>query len=63
VHKFVDEVGPAISDKSRRQNVVDAALDPAEDLLTARPEVQQGLIVFVFTVTRKVRQGGRRICQ
>lgn len=44
LHKFVDEVSPAISDKSRRKNVIDAALDLAEDLFTARIEFLRSVV-------------------
>jgi len=38
VHKFVDEVSPAITDPSRRKAAIDAALDLAEELSAARIE-------------------------
>jgi hypothetical protein len=49
VRKFVDEVNPAVTDQSRRKKVVDAALDLAEELLTARIE-------FLRTVVRSAGQ-------
>lgn len=44
VRKFVDEVSPAITDKSRRKNVIDAALDLAEELFTARIEFLRSVV-------------------
>lgn len=44
VRKFVDEVSPAITDQSRRKTVVDAALDLAEELLTARIEFLRSVV-------------------
>lgn len=44
VRKFVDEVSPAITDKSRRKNVIDAALDLAEELFTTRIEFLRSVV-------------------
>lgn len=49
VRKFVDEVNPAVTDQSRRKKVIDAALDLAEELFTARIE-------FLRTVVRSAGQ-------
>ncbi len=49
VRKFVDEVGPEVIDQSRRKKVIDAALDLAEELFTARIE-------FLRTVVRSAGQ-------
>ncbi len=49
VRKFADEVGPEATDQSRRKKVVDAALDLAEELFTARIE-------FLRTVVRSAGQ-------
>jgi hypothetical protein len=38
VRKFVDQVSLLLPDQSRRKTVVDAALDLADDLVTARME-------------------------
>jgi len=44
VHKFVDEVTPVIADQSRRKTVIDAALDLAEELVTARIEFLRSVV-------------------
>ncbi len=49
VRKFADEVGPEVTDQSRRKKVIDAALDLAEELFTARIE-------FLRTVVRSAGQ-------
>ena len=36
VRKFVDQITPVLPEQSRRKTVVDAALDLADDLVTAR---------------------------
>lgn len=38
VRAFVNEISPAITDKSQRKGVIDAALNLAEELSTARIE-------------------------
>ena len=38
VRKFVDRIGHMVPEQPRRQTVVDAALDLAEELVTARIE-------------------------
>jgi hypothetical protein len=44
VRKFVDAVTPALADQSRRKTVVDAALDLAEELVTARIEFLRAVV-------------------
>lgn len=44
VRKFVDQVGPVLPDQSRRKTVVDAALDLADDLVTARLEFFRSVV-------------------
>jgi hypothetical protein len=44
VRKFVDEVTPVIADQSRRKTVIDAALDLAEELGTARIEFLRSVV-------------------
>ena len=44
LHKFVDEVTPVLADQSRRKTVIDAALDLAEELLTARIEFLRSVV-------------------
>lgn len=44
VRKFVDQVGPVLPDQSRRKTVVDAALDLADDLVTARMEFFRAVV-------------------
>ncbi len=44
VRKFVDEVTPALADQSRRKTVIDAALNMAEELLTARTEFMRSVV-------------------
>jgi hypothetical protein len=44
VRKFVDEVGPVLPEQSRRKAVVDAALDLADDLVTARMEFFRSVV-------------------
>jgi hypothetical protein len=44
VRKFVDEVTPVITDQSRRKTVIDAALDLAEELVTARIEFLRSVV-------------------
>jgi hypothetical protein len=49
VRKFVDQVHGEIPDESRRKNVIDAALDLTEELVTGRIE-------FVRSVVRSAGQ-------
>ncbi len=44
VRKFVDQVGAQIPDQSRRKTVIDAALELAEELVTARIEFFRSVI-------------------
>lgn len=44
VRKFADEVTPVLADQSRRRTVIDAALDMAEELLTARIEFPRSVV-------------------
>ena len=44
VRKFVDQVEPVLPDQSRRKAVVDAALDLADDLVTARMEFFRSVV-------------------
>lgn len=44
VRKFVDQVGPVLPDQSRRKTVVDAALDLAEELTSARIEFFRSVV-------------------
>ena len=44
VRKFADEVTPVLADQSRRKTVIDAALDMAEELLTARIEFLRSVV-------------------
>lgn len=44
LRKFVDEVTPVIADQSRRKTVIDAALDLAEELVTARVEFLRSVV-------------------
>ena len=36
IRKFVDQVGGEVPDEARRKNVIDAALDLTEELVTGR---------------------------
>jgi hypothetical protein len=49
VRKFVDQVGGELPDESRRKNVIEAALDLTEELVTGRIE-------FVRSVVRSAGQ-------
>ncbi|MDR3664086.1 MAG: hypothetical protein P4L86_27490 [Mycobacterium sp.] len=49
VRKFVDQVGGEVPDESRRKNVIEAALDLTEQLVTGRIE-------FVRSVVRSAGQ-------
>ena len=44
IRKFVDQVGTAVPDQSRRKNVIDAALDLTEELVTARIEFLRSVV-------------------
>lgn len=44
VRKFVDRVSAEVPDQSRRQTVVDAALELAEELVTARIEFFRSVV-------------------
>ena len=44
VRKFVDQIGPVLPDQTRRKTVVDAALDMADDLVTARMEFFRSVV-------------------
>ncbi len=44
VRKFVDEVTPVVADQSQRKTVIDAALELAEELMTARIEFLRSVV-------------------
>ena len=44
VRKFADEVAPILADHSRSKTVIDAALNLAEELLTARIEFLRSVV-------------------
>lgn len=44
VRKFVDEVMPVLADRSRAKTVIDAALNLAEELMTARIEFLRSVV-------------------
>lgn len=44
VRKFIDEVMPVLADRSRSKTVIDAALDLAEELFTARIEFLRSVV-------------------
>ncbi len=44
MRKFVDEVTPAVADQSQRKTVIDAALNLAEELMTARIEFLRSVV-------------------
>lgn len=44
VRKFVDEVSPVVEGESRRQSVVDSALELAEELITTQIEFMRGVV-------------------
>jgi len=44
VRKFVDQVGGDLPDESRRKNVIDAALDLTEELVTGRIEFVRSVV-------------------
>jgi DNA anti-recombination protein RmuC len=49
IRKFVEQVGGEVPDESRRKNVIEAALDLTEELVTGRIE-------FVRSVVRSAGQ-------
>lgn len=44
VHKFVDDVTPAVAEHSRRKAIVDTALDLAEELVTVQIEFARSVV-------------------
>ncbi|AFM18010.1 hypothetical protein Mycch_3263 [Mycolicibacterium chubuense NBB4] len=44
IREFVDEVTPVAADQSRRKTVIDAALELAEELMTARIEFLRSVV-------------------
>jgi hypothetical protein len=44
VRKFVDQISPVLPEQSRRKTVVDAALDLADELVTARMEFFRNVV-------------------
>ena len=44
VRKFVDQIGPVLPEQSRRKTVVDAALDLAEELVSARMDFFRSVV-------------------
>ncbi|OBH27561.1 hypothetical protein A5692_24450 [Mycobacterium sp. E342] len=44
VRKFVDQISPVLPEESRRKTVVDAALDLADELVTARIEFFRNVV-------------------
>ncbi len=44
IRKFVDQVGGEVPDEARRKNVIDAALDLTEELVTGRIEFFRGVV-------------------
>lgn len=44
VRKFVDDITPVIAEQSRRKTVIDAALNLAEELGTARIELLRSVV-------------------
>ena len=44
VRKFVDQISPVLPEQSRRKTVVDAALDLADELVTARMEFFRSVV-------------------
>lgn len=44
VRKFVDQISPVLPEQSRRKTVVDAALDLADELVTARIEFFRNVV-------------------
>ena len=44
IRKFVDQVGGEVPDEARRKNVIDAALDLTEELVTGRIEFFRSVV-------------------
>lgn len=44
IRKFVDQVGGEVPDESQRKNVIDAALDLTEELVTGRIEFFRSVV-------------------
>lgn len=44
VSKFLDKISTTVPDQSRRKTIVDAALDMAEELHSARTEVARNVV-------------------
>lgn len=44
IRKFVDQVGGEVRDESQRKNVIDAALDLTEELVTGRIEFVRSVV-------------------
>ncbi|SOX53352.1 hypothetical protein MAAFP003_2026 [Mycobacterium ahvazicum] len=53
VRKFVDQISPVLPEQSRRKTVVDAALDLAEELTTARIEFFRSVVHSAAEATSK----------
>ncbi|CQD12139.1 hypothetical protein BN1232_02303 [Mycobacterium lentiflavum] len=53
VRKFVDQISPVLPEQSRRKTVVDAALDLAEELTTARIEFFRNVVHSAAEATSK----------
>jgi hypothetical protein len=53
VRKFVDQITPVLPEQSRRKAVVDAALDLAEELGTARIEFFRSVVHSAGEATGK----------
>jgi hypothetical protein len=53
VRKFVDQITPVLPEQSRRKTVVDAALDLADDLVTARMEFFRKVVRSAGEATSK----------
>jgi hypothetical protein len=53
VRKFVDQITPVLPEQSRRKAVVDAALDLADDLVTARMEFFRKVVRSAGEATSK----------
>jgi hypothetical protein len=53
VRKFVDQITPVLPEQSRRKTVVDAALDLADELVTARMEFFRKVVRSAGEATSK----------
>ncbi|BAX92990.1 hypothetical protein [Mycobacterium shigaense] len=51
--KFVDQISPVLPEQSRRKTVVDAALDLAEELVTARIQFFRSVVHSTSEVATK----------